>query len=104
MKGGIKMVKKINAVFVTAILVVSLFLAASVSAGQFQIRPMNTINHPGLSDPYVPIQEGPNHAGVSDYSNVWAGHSEICESDYQVRPANWQTRFLRWAIGCDTEN
>ncbi len=71
---------------IISILLVSLFLITSVSA--VQLRPMNQMNHPGLTNPYHPPAEGPNHMGVSDYMNKWLGISELCESDWQIRPAN----------------
>lgn len=68
------------------IFLISMFLIAGVSA--LQIRPMNQMNHPGLTDRYQPPAQGPNHVGVSDYWNVWTGISELCNWDKQLRPAN----------------
>lgn len=67
-----------------------------VGAGAVQIRPANQINHPGLTNPYVPPVEGQNHMGVSDYTNKWLGISELCENDWQMRPANQGWNILRF--------
>ena len=82
------------AVLLVGILMFSLFL--SVEASAFQIRPANQINHPGLSNPYNPPAEGPNHRGVSDYTNKWLGISELCESEWQIRPANQGKNIMRF--------
>ncbi len=57
---------------------------------------MNQINHPGLTSPYNPPSEGPNHMGVSDYASKWMGISELCEPDWQIRPANQGLNILRF--------
>lgn len=71
---------------ISGIFLVLFLMVVSVSATD--IRPMNQRNHPGLDNPYHPPEDGPNHAGVSDYGNVWKGISELCEQDHQIRPAN----------------
>lgn len=55
--------------------------------GLFQIRPANQMKHPGLLNPWRVPEQGPNHQGASDYVNVFL-HSQLCEIDYQIRPAN----------------
>ena len=77
----------------------SLVLIVNVSA--LQIRPMNQLAHPGLTSPYVPSAEGPNHVGVSDYTNTFT-HSELCESDHQLRPAN-QGHNIPVFFSCQSE-
>lgn len=69
-----------------SVFIVSLVLMSVVSAAQ--IRPMNQVNHPGINNRYHPGSDGPNHVGVTDYSNVWTGWSQLCEGDKQYRPAN----------------
>ena len=86
MKGGVKMKKKNVSMLMAGTLILSLFLIVSVSA--VQLRPMNQIDHPGLTNPYHPQADGSNHIGVSDYSSNYTGFSELCEDDHQIRPAN----------------
>ena len=73
---------------VVGFLFVSLVLMSVVSAHSHDLRPLDQMTHPGLGNRYHPPADGPNHKGVSDYSNKWAGWSELCEWDYQIRPAN----------------
>jgi len=91
--------RKKLAMVLLGVLIVSL-LVTSVSALQF--RPMNQLNHPGLNNRYQPGEDGANHVGVSDYSNVWKGISELCEQDAQLRPANQGLNIIRFfACGCN---
>ncbi len=75
---------------ITGILAGFLFVSLLlVSVSAVQLRPMNQMNHPGLTSPYVVSpSEGANHQGPSDYTNKWTGSSELCETDWQMRPAN----------------
>jgi len=79
------MKRKITSIL-AGFLFASLLLVAIV--GAVQLRPMNQMNHPGLTSPYMPPSEGSNHQGPSDYSSTYTGISELCERDYQIRPAN----------------
>ena len=90
------MEKKLMFVVLTGLMLVSVF-AVAVSAITIQFRPMNTMDHPGLTNPFQHKAEGPNHAGASDYMNKWLGISELCEQgDIQLRPANQGYNILRF--------
>jgi len=79
--------KKISSAFISAVLVLSTF--GFIYGNAVMFRPMNQMNHPGLDNPYQPPEDGPNHVGVSDYSNKFRWWwSELCEWDVQKRPAN----------------
>ena len=78
---------KSKIMLLAGVIFVSLMIISSVSAIQF--RPMNQMKHPGLTNPYNPPEDGPNHSGVSDYGNKFNKFwSELCECDHQKRPAN----------------
>ena len=98
------MEKKVISAVLTSLLLVSVFMisvsAATTPTGRAnQIRPMNTMNHPGLTNPFVPRAEGPNHTGPSDYMNKWLGISELCEQgDMQLRPANQGLNIIKFFV------
>ena len=78
---------KVISMFIIGILALS--LVGVFNGSRVMIRPMNQMNHPGLDNPYQPPEDGPNHVGVSDYSNKFKWWwSELCEWDMQKRPAN----------------
>lgn len=89
------MEKKIMLGIIAGLLFASVF-AMAVSA--VQLRPMNTMNHPGLTNPYQPPEDGPNHMGVSDYMNKWLGISELCEMDMELRPANQGLNIIKFFV------
>ncbi len=83
------MKRKITGILVGLLLVSLMVVSVSAVQNSVQLRPMNQIDHPGLTSPYVVSpSEGPNHQGPSDYTNKWTGVSELCERDWQIRPAN----------------
>lgn len=92
-----------NNLLLFGICMVLILMVVSVSA--VQIRPINQIKHPGIDNPYHPPRQGPNHVGVSDYSNVWMGISQLCEQDTQYRPINQGKNILKFFFcGSNEEN
>lgn len=90
-------------IYLYAVLVLTFLLAVSFVSAADQIRPMSQASNPGILSPYHAPPEGVNHMGISDYTNKWMSMSELCESDYQIRPDRqggfWIKSFICHLLG-----
>ena len=89
MKGGIKMNKNRLGLVVICFVFITLLI---VNVSAFQFRPMNHVNHPGLTEPFQ----------SDGYDNTFNGISKLCEAEHalDIRPMNQGFNILRFFHCC----